>query len=181
MSNSTTYAAFLLGINIGPHKRVPMGELKKMCERMGFSNVRTLLASGNVVFGAPKKNADTLARDLEAQLKETFGFEVGVIVCTMADIQKMIDANPFKKIKETKNAIRYVTFYTAQPKEKIPTGEIRDKKGSPFRILSVSDSAVFSVRELGVFDTPDIMSVLGKMLGKKITTRNWNTIEKLIR
>lgn len=60
-STSDTYAAFLLGINIGPHKRVPMSELKKMCERMGFENVRTLLASGNVVFDAPKKSADTLA------------------------------------------------------------------------------------------------------------------------
>lgn len=116
---------------------------------------------------------------MEAQLKKTFGFEVGVIVRSIADIQKMIDANPFKKIDATKN-IRYVTFYTEQPKENISTGQIRDKKGNPFLILSVSDNAVFSARELGASATPDIMSVLGKMLGKKITTRNWNTIEKLI-
>lgn len=176
-ANSNTYVAFLLGINIGPHKRVPMSELKKICERMGFENVRILLASGNVVFDAPKKSTDTIARELEAQLKKTFGFEVGVIVCTIADIQKMIDANPFKKIDATKN-IRYVTFYTEQPKEKIPTGKIQDKKGNLFSILSVSNNAVFSVKELGT--SPDLMNVLGNMLGKKITTRNWNTIEKLI-
>lgn len=178
-SNSTTYIAFLLGINIGPHKRVAMSELKKMCEHMGFENVRTLLASGNVVFDAQKKSTDALTRELEAQLKKTFGFEIGVIVRTIADIQKMIDANPFKKIDATKN-IRYVTFYTEQPKEKVTTGKIQGKKGNPFSILSVSDNVVFSSRELEASATPDMMSVLGKMLGKKITTRNWNTIEKLI-
>jgi uncharacterized protein (DUF1697 family) len=94
MSKSNTYVAFLLGINIGPHKRVAMGELKKMCERMGFSNVRTLLASGNVIFDAPGKSVDVLVSVLEAQLKKTFGFDVGVIVRTMVDIQKMIDVNP---------------------------------------------------------------------------------------
>ncbi len=176
----STYVAFLLGINIGPHKRVPMSELKKMCERMGFENIRTLLASGNVVFDSPKKSADTLTREIETQLKKTFGFEVGVIVRTITDIQNMIDANPFKKIDATKNTIRYVTFYTERPKEKIPIGNIQDKKGDSFRILAVSDSAVFSARELDASGTPDIMTVLGKMLGKKITTRNWNTIEKLI-
>lgn len=178
-STSNTYAAFLLGINIGSHKRVAMSELKKMCERMGFENVHTLLASGNVVFEAPKKSVDTLAHELEMQLKKTFGFEVGVIVRTIADIQKMIDATPFKNIDATKH-IRYVIFYTEQPKEKILAGKIQDKKGNSFRILSVSDNAVFSARELDASATPDIMSVLGKMLGKKITTRNWNTIEKLI-
>lgn len=178
--NGTTYAAFLLGINIGPHKRVSMGELKKMCERMGFENVRTLLASGNVVFDAQKKNTSELAYELETKLKKKFGFEVCVIVRTMADIQKMIDVNPFKKINVTRNTLRYVTFYTEQPREKVPTGQIQDKKGNPFRILSVSDDAVFSVRELGASSTPDMMTVLGKILGKKITTRNWNTIEKLV-
>ena len=59
--NDNSYAALLLGINIGPHKRMPMGELKKMCECMGFANVRTLLASGNVIFDAPARSTETLA------------------------------------------------------------------------------------------------------------------------
>ena len=181
MSTSATFAAFLLGINIGKYKRVPMHELKAMCVGMGFKNVRTLLASGNLVFDAPNRTCNELVRELEAQLKATFGFEVAVIVRALGDLQKMIDAEPFKNVEPTKNTRLYVTFYTEEPKTKISAGLVQDGKGHSFRILAVSEGMVLSTVELGTTGTLDVMNILSKMLGKKITTRNWNTIEKLVR
>lgn len=181
MSKSQRYAAFLLGINIGKHKPVPMAELKQMCEGMGFENVRTLLASGNVALVAKKHSNTALAKKIEEQLELTFGFEVGVIVRTMAELMKFVETDPFAKVKVTKDTRLYVTFLEEQPAEKIETPlKVEDKRGGKFRILAVRDSAVFSVVELGKSKTTDAMNILKEMFGEKITTRNWNTILKLV-
>lgn len=180
--NPGKYAAFLLGINIGPHKRVPMSELKEMFERMGFKNVRTLLASGNVLFDSPRKNAAALAGEMEGELKKTFGFEVGVIVRSMADIEEMIAADPFGKVKVTRDTRLYVTFYTEEPKAKVTVPyESTNEEGGTFRILEISGKAVYSVVTLGESGTTEAMNVLKRLFGKKITTRNWNTIQKLVK
>ncbi|MFH2056929.1 MAG: DUF1697 domain-containing protein, partial [bacterium] len=168
-------------INIGKRKRVPMDALKKMCEGMGFQNVRTLLASGNVVFNASKKKVNALASELETQLENTFGFEVGVIVRTLTEVRSIVDSDPFGKIEVTKSTRLYVTFLAEKPAERISTPlRVADKGGASFRILTVADNAVCSVVELGESGTTDAMSVLVRMFGKKITTRNWNTIVKLL-
>lgn len=178
--NAGKYAAFLLGVNIGPHKRVPMKDLRDMFECMGFGNVRTLLASGNVLFDSPGKNAAALAGELEEQLKKTFGFEVGVIVRPIADIKKMIDADPFKKVRVTKDVRLYVTFYTGEPQKKIALPyKAEDEEGGVFRIVNVSGNVVYSVVTLGESGTTEAMNILKKLFGRKITTRNWNTVKKL--
>lgn len=173
------YAAFLLGVNIGGHKKVPMAELKQMCEGMGFGNARTLLNSGNVMFDAGRKKVETLADELEAQLEKRFGFEVGVIVRTVEDLKRFVEADPFKDVKVAKSTRLYVTFIAEKPTESLNTPlQVEDKRGGKFTILAIHDMAVFSVVESG---TTDAMSMLVKMFGKKITTRNWNTILKLVK
>ncbi len=179
-AKTATYAALLLGINIGPHKRVPMAELKKMCERLGHVNVRTLLASGNVILEARNTDAGTLAREMEAQLKKTFGFEVGVIALTGNDLLKMLEEDPFRKIPATQNTRLYATLLAEAPRAKIalpPKHTAPD--GGSFEILRVSDQAAYSVVVLGETGTTEAMEVLKKLFGKKITTRNWNTIRKI--
>lgn len=173
------YVALLRGINVGGNKKVPMADLKKALEALKYKDVKTLLASGNVVFDAPEKDPKKVIATLEKKLEATFGFTIPVILRTHEHLQKLNKANPFKGIQVTDNTRLYVSFLSEKPatKLKIPY----TSPDGNYRILLAADSEVISVLEVTPdHGTIDAMSILEKEFGKKITTRNWNTIQKLL-
>jgi uncharacterized protein (DUF1697 family) len=175
----TAYAAFLRGINVGGNKPVKMDELKKAFESLGFKKVKTLLASGNVVFEAPHSSASVLTPKIEEKLKKRFGHEIGVLIRTITELQHLEESNPFKGTNVTPQTRLYVTFLSEKPKSglKIPH-ESPDKN---FKILRAAENEVCSVLTLSPNSrTVDLMNVLEKEFGRKITTRNWNTIAKVL-
>ena len=173
----TRYVAFLRGINVGKAKRIEMAELKRTFGGAGFENVTTYIASGNVMFESPEADATALAREIEAILEKAFGFPIGVIVRTAEDIRRMVDSDPFKGIKVTPDTKLYVTFLGDEPKSGLPIPW--ESPQGDFKILRVSDGAIFSVLNLGTTGTTGAMKILEKEFGKKVTTRNWNVITKL--
>jgi uncharacterized protein (DUF1697 family) len=169
------YAAFLLGINLGT-RTVRMADLKALMEKEGYGNVATLLASGNVVFDAPKQKTEALAKKLGAAYEKKFSFPISVIVRTMGEMEAMLAAAPFKKVQMTKDIRRYVTFLAEKPPSLTPPRS----PDAGYRVIKVTKGEAYSVLDLSKFaQTPDVMKLLGKAYGRKITTRNWNTIEKL--
>ena len=86
------YAAFLRGVNLGK-RTVKSAELKAAFEAMGFTDVKTLLASGNVLFDA--KTGKELKARIEAGLKETFGFDVPIVLRSLDELTAMVKADPF--------------------------------------------------------------------------------------
>ena len=118
----TQYVAFLRGINVGGHKPVKMEELKKAFESMGFQNVKTLLASGNVLFETPDMGTDNLVKRIEEKLEMELGYKITVLLRTIEEIQNLAEADPFKNIKVTPQTRLYVTFLSEKQKSalKIP-------------------------------------------------------------
>ncbi|MEW6195571.1 MAG: DUF1697 domain-containing protein [Bacteroidota bacterium] len=173
------YAAFLRGINVGGNKKVPMTELKNMLEKMGLKNVKTILASGNVVFDSIEKNIKLLGDSIEKKLNETFGFPARTLVYNFRDVEKMIALDPFKGIEVTKDIRLYVTLLSEKPKSKLKVPYV--SPDSSFSILKVTDNAIFSVLSVQDTRTVDAMSIIEKEFGKDVTTRNWNTILKLFK
>ena len=173
------YVAFLRGINVGGNKKVPMADLKKLLEKAGFGNVQTLLASGNVRFDSAEKNLPKLTAQLEVLIEKKFTFPVPVILRTVAELQSLSKSNPFKGIVVDENTRLYVTFLSAKPTStmKIP---YTSPDGS-FRILKVLNGEVISVAQITPnAGTVEAMGILEKEFGKKVTTRNWNTVQKLL-
>lgn len=172
------YVAFLRGINVGGNKKVPIAELKKTLEKTGYENVKTLLASGNVAFETKITPPKTLEKHLAEIIEKKFGFPVPVLIRTVADLQKLAASNPFTSVKDTSNKHLYITFLADKPKStfKIPYTS-PDKS---FTILCATDTEVCSFLDRNIAKTPDAMSVLEKTYGKNVTTRNWNTIQKLL-
>jgi len=171
--------AFLRGINVGGHKPVKMDELRKAFEALGFKDVKTILASGNVLFDAPKASPLSLLRDIEAKLEVALGHQISVLLRSLGKIQDLADACPFEHIKVTPRTRLYVTFLSEKPKSelKIPH-ESPDKS---FIILRASSSEVCSILTLSPkAQTTDLMGFLEKAFGRNITTRNWNTITKIL-
>src|SRR5258708_5316496 len=92
------YVAFLRGINVGGNKLVKMEELRNCFESIGFQHIRTLLASGNVLFDTPNKDIDSIIKQIEEKLNERFGHKIKVMLRTPEQIQYLIDHNPFDKV-----------------------------------------------------------------------------------
>ncbi|MDP4219218.1 MAG: DUF1697 domain-containing protein [Bacteroidota bacterium] len=170
------FVAFLRGINVGGHKSVPMVKAKQIFEDLGFANVRTILASGNIIFEA-KDTIVKLARIITNQLQDSFGFSIPVIVRPRADITRIVKADPFAGNSVTKDMRLYITFLPEEPLQ-VPRLPYHTPDNS-FSVLALSDCMVFSVLDLSKNGTPEAMKILEKQFGKNITTRNWNTLVKI--
>ncbi len=170
------YVAFLRGINVGGNVLMKMSDLQKAFETAGFKNVKTVLASGNVMFESDEKNPDSVTEKIEAFLKKKWKRDITVFVRTIDELEKMAALRPFKGVDVTPNTRLYVTFlYEFSRGVKIP------ELPANVKITRMKDDAVFTVVELTQDEgTPDAMAALNKVLGPKITARNWNTIEKIL-
>jgi uncharacterized protein (DUF1697 family) len=172
-------AAFLRGINVGGHRSVRMVELKKALESLGFKNVKTFLASGNVVFQAPPMSASVLTKQLEEKLKKTFGFEISVLIRSIKELQRLDKANPFAGIKVTPQTRLFVTFLTEKPARSLKIPYVAP--GGNFKILRVSRSEVCSVLTItNLRRGMQFMAILDKEFGRMITTRSWSTITRIL-
>lgn len=168
----STYVAFLRGINLGK-RTVRSPELKSAYEAMGFANVRTLLASGNVLFEAAER-PDPAA--LEAGFLEAFGFASGTVLRSQDELRALIAADPFAGRVEDDDTKLYVTF-TAAPIAVVPSPLAVP---GDFELVKQSDRELFILAfrmPTGRFGSG--IEQLHKSLGKSLwTSRNYNTVLK---
>jgi uncharacterized protein (DUF1697 family) len=173
---SVKCVAFLRGINLGK-RRVKNEQLLTIFTGLGFSEIKVLIASGNVVFTAADADEARLTKAVEDGLQAGLGFSVDTMLRTADEIRAMIERDPFAGIPVTKATRLYVTLLAAPTRSTMPLPYASDDGN--FRILSRTDREVYSV--LTVADggrTVDLMAVLEQEYGKRATTRNWNTIVK---
>ncbi|MHB0890490.1 DUF1697 domain-containing protein [Streptomyces sundarbansensis] len=176
---TTTYAALLRGINVGGAKRVPMPELREVLAGLGHSDIATHLQSGNAVFRSDAEDADALAAGLEQALRERFGFTVDCLVRDAAYLAAVADACPFPAA-ELEGKQLHVTY--------------ADRPLDPERFADL-DAGAFLPEEFRIGDrclylyAPEGLgrSKLAVALGRPrhvkgivTTTRNWNTVAKLV-
>lgn len=171
------YLAFLRGINVGGHHKVPMAELQKMMEKLKFENVVTLLNSGNIVFDAAAASPKSLEQIIARQLEKDFGFPVPTILRKAEVIEKLLENDPFKNIEVTKDTRFYVSFLKDEIEVELSLPWVSDD-GS-FLIVDKQNKTIVSVLDLSITRTPKGMEALEKLFGKDITTRNWNTIKRI--
>ncbi|MGB3453904.1 MAG: DUF1697 domain-containing protein [Moheibacter sp.] len=171
---NTGFIVLLRGINVGGHHKVPMAELRQTMEKMGFTNVSTLLNSGNVIFETKDKVG--LESEIEFQLERTFGFEIPVMLRKFDEIQQMVQNNPFERFKADENTKFYVSFVKNKPDNEIDLPFFSEDKS--FQIIEIRDKTVFGILDLSKGSTVKGMEVLQSLFGKDLTTRNWNTIVK---
>jgi len=169
--------AFLRGINVGGHHKVPMSELIKKLSECGCSNNKTLLNTGNVIFNTIQTDIKLLEHTIEEYLWQSFGFSIPVILRTFEEIVALVARNPFATINTNKNTRLYVSF----SKETIITDITLPylSHDNSFTILSIDQNTIVSVLDLSISNTPKWMNDLEKIGKKTITTRNRNTIVKL--
>ncbi len=162
----TRYVALLRAVNVGGTGKLPMSDLRAMCEAAGFENVRTYIASGNVVFDSDADEAAVKAT-LERALFDYAGKAVGASVRTGAEMVDVLSANPFRHAAGN----RVVALFLDQP----PPPDWRDSiMGLLTEELAEGPREIFIHYPDGQADTKLKMAAF-----KAGTARNMNTVAKL--
>ena len=163
--------ALLRGINLGAKRRVPMADLRELMAELGYTDVRTVLQSGNIVFTGAEKDAK---RTLERGLKDRFGFDIDVVLRSQDELQAIVDHDPFKD--EADDLKRYfVVFLHGTPK----IDGLVDTDWSPDR-LQARGNELYAWCPGGMQGSR-LMKALGKPgLAETATFRNMSTVKKLL-
>jgi uncharacterized protein (DUF1697 family) len=162
----TVFVALLRAVNVGGTGKLPMTDLKALCEAAGHQGVRTYIASGNVVFESSKTEAAVKA-DLEKRLADYAGRPVGVVVRTGAEMAAVRDANPFPDLPSNRTVAIFLD--EAPPADAIARSVGR--KDEEMR-LGVREIYVHYGEGMGT-------SKLRIPAAKAGTARNLNTVAKL--
>ena len=167
------YVGLLRGINLGPSRRIPMPRLREVLADRGYGEVRTLIASGNLVLDSDLPE-DELALDLGKAIEEEFGLDVPVVVRTGTELDAVLAEDPFGDA--VTDPSRYsVTFLPEAPAK------------STIRKIPAAEGGTYTVvgRELylwlpdGMAKSPMAKWPWDRLLGVAGTNRNWNTVTKL--
>jgi len=179
LKNTThKYIAFLRGINVGGHHKVPMKDLVATMQSMACSNISTLLNSGNVIFESAEKDSTVLENLLEEKLEQVFNFPIPTIVRNAEELLSLISQDPFKQFVLTKDLRFYVSFLKNEATKTIEIPWHSDDDS--FKILNVKNKTIISILDVSKSNSPKGMDALERIFGKEITTRNWNTLQKIV-
>ncbi|MBT3167691.1 DUF1697 domain-containing protein, partial [Streptomyces sp. Vc74B-19] len=173
------YAALLRGINVGGGRKVPMAELRALLESLGHEDVRTHLQSGQAAFTAGHGDEESLAADLSGALAGRFGFDVDVIVRDHAYLKGVVDACPFPAADLQPKQL-HVTYFSAPVTEE-RFAEI-DREAYLPEEFRLGDRALYLYAPdgLGRSKLAEFLSRPRVNKGVVATSRNWNTVVKLV-
>lgn len=163
----TTYIALLRAVNVGGTGKLPMTDLKTLCTDAGLANVRTYIASGNVVFES-KRTAMQVKQALEKALADYAGKAVGVMVRTSAEMHAVMAANPFAALSPQ----RTVAIFLDQPP---PADALLGVTGQIDELLHLGTREIYVHYQAGMAE-----SKLRIPVAKLGTARNMNTVAKLV-
>lgn len=174
-----TYISILRGINVGAQRKVLMADLKALYESLGLANVRTYIQSGNVIFVTDMTaSSNDLARTLEKAIAKQYLFDVPVIVRNSAEMRHILEANPFVRREGILTEKLHVTFLAEAPLAK-ELEKVRALNYSPDEFV-ISGTEVFLHCPGGYGETKLSNNFFENKLKVSATTRNWNTVNKLV-
>ncbi len=167
------YVAFLRGVNVGGHGAVKMEDLRQVFQSLGFTECRTVLASGNVLFASRPTDPGRL----EKKISQALGGSV--MVRPVSDLRKLAASSPFEKIPVTPQTRFSVTFKTRDARSDLAIPYESPEKD--FWIVRVTPGEILSALVLSPGrGTSEAMAFLEREFGSQITTRNWNTVERIL-
>lgn len=173
------YAALLRGINVGGSRKVPMARLRPLIEGLGHGGVRTYLQSGNATFTSDHGDEETLAAELSAAIEKEFGFGVDVIVREHAYLASVVDACPFPAASLEGKQLHVTYFSGPVDPERFASVDPDEFAPEDFR-LGPRELYLYAPEGLGRSKLGAVLSRPALNKGLIATSRNWNTVVKLV-
>jgi len=161
------YALLLRGVNVGPKNSLPMADLRGMLEDVGCTDVKTYVQSGNAVFETKLAEAK-LTKAIEAALASYMGRPIATTLRTMKELEAIVANNPLPEHEDEPSRL-CVTFLSHVP-TKAELAPLAGKDFTPERFVA-RGREIYTWHPDGQGRSP---------LRGAVTTRNWNTVQKLL-
>ncbi len=170
---TSRYAAFLRGVS---QVNAKMPALKAAFESAGFSDVVTVLSSGNVVFSARPESENALERQAEAAMQAALGRTFYTIVRSVDDLQRLLKTDVWNSAPMPKQAKQVVSFFRKAPPKSQLEGLPIARDGAQLWAVRRSEAfSFYTPSPLG----PVFMSLIRQQFGDEVTTRTWQTVMKV--
>lgn len=173
-----THLALLRGINVSGHKMIKMDALKKALENIGFQNVRTYIQSGNVFVSTDEENPGKVGLLIRNEIFKTFGHDVPVLVIGKEDLQACLDRNLFLNEEGVDLKKLYVSFVSSELPENMIT-QLNLNFIKPDE-LQLDGRRIYLKYDTSPAKTKLDNKWIEKSMNVVSTTRNWNTVNKLL-
>ncbi|ANI88556.1 hypothetical protein A9P82_04150 [Arachidicoccus ginsenosidimutans] len=173
-----TYIAVLRGINVSGKNIVKMDALRKHFADVGFSNVKTYIQSGNIVFQNKKETTKKLETKIIDLIKKQFSFDIPVLVKEINEWKTIAQKNPFTNDKSKAIEHLHVTFLSGKPDDSA-VEKIKENSWQSDEFI-VTDNAIYLYCPNGYGNTKLTNTFWENKLKLKATTRNWKTVNELI-
>jgi uncharacterized protein (DUF1697 family) len=174
-----TYISLLRGINVSGQKSIRMAEITHLYETLDLYKVQTYLQSGNIVFESDEMDGAILVDKIETKIEKSFDFHVAVFIRTLADFKRIINRNPFLRDRNEDPAKLYVTFLYSLPKKELVNQLAAQISEEDKFIPGEKEIYLFCLHGYG--KTKLSNNYFEKKLSMPATTRNWNTVNALIK
>ena len=170
----TRQVALIRGINVGRAKRVAMADLRATLEELGFTDVRTLLNSGNLVFTAKSAARGGPAERIEQALTR-LGVAARVTVLSAKELAAAVAENPLRELAGDPS--RHLVAVLAKPTDRARLAPLAKRDWSPEK-LALGARVAYLWCPGGILSSP-LAQAVGRVMGDAVTTRNWATVTKL--
>jgi uncharacterized protein (DUF1697 family) len=172
------YIALLRGINVGGKNIIKMEQLKQVFVEMRFTDVKTYIQSGNVIFRTPESDKLKLTDRIEKQLQKNFSAEIKTLVLTADELAETIENAP-ENFGAEPEKFRYDVWFLLPPttaNDVVSTICLRE--GVDF--LQAGKNAIYTSRLTSQMGRSYFSKIIQTPVYKNITIRNWNTTTKLL-
>lgn len=170
------YAAFLRAVNLGPHNKVPMSELRALLAKLGMKDPQTLLQSGNAVFRSNLATPAEIEQKLEGACAKHLKVTTEFFVRTVEDLEAVVASNPFPKEAEQYPGHLLVLFLKEAP-TRANVAALQSAIVGRETVKAIGRQAYFVYPD-GIGNSKLTIGVIEKRLGTRGTGRNWNTVLK---
>jgi uncharacterized protein (DUF1697 family) len=172
---SKRYIALLRGINVGRAKRIAMADLRTLIADLGYTDVRSVLNSGNVVFSGPPRPYEDIGRAIEEALVLKLGVVSRTLVIGCEELDAIVAANPL--LDQAHDPTRLLTFVLSTPEHRAAIVPLCGRDWAPGAV-ALGERVAYVWCPDGILDSA-AAAALGKQLGDGTTARNWATLLKL--
>lgn len=169
------YVALLRGINVGGNAIIKMADLKACIAALGHADVRTYIASGNVIFDSPERSAAKLDALLERAIERTFGLAVPVVVRSRTEIEKIAAHIPAEWARD--DDLRVTVAYLLRGADAGTIAKALKPKDGIDQLVTAPGALIWAIRRDAITRTG--LKIVGTPVYKRMTLRNATTALKL--
>jgi uncharacterized protein (DUF1697 family) len=174
----TTYISILRGVNVSGYNVIKMNEFYKLYSDLGYSNIKTYIQSGNIIFQTVNTLPTYLEKIISEKIKEMFGLNINVFVFETDEYKRIIDNNPFISEQTKDIACQYISFLSSEPLAE-NLEKIRQKLSTNEELI-IHGKTLYLYYPNGYSNSKINNNIIETKLNVISSTRNWRTCIKLL-